>query len=294
MVLVRDCETSPSLRRVVKACRVLLDNFRRGRCHPPDLFVTSYSTHRHLLSIHPHTTTITTPIRDISRSSLFVGLLLLSTLRLGSAAQLLAAVLALLALLSGGLLDLVGVANTDQSVVGLELLHGLYRVVDEGETGRLAATVLGAHAEDIDLVLVRLVDFGELAAEVVLADIGGVGVKDITIEGVLVGERGVVRATDGSSNEWEVVGIVQDKRDLHNHLLAGEQAVGDELASSDRDLSVGHDCSRWKSRTANEGCRIQRCRGKSFDAAMKWCRRFFWVRGLACEILGRCTSPQRV
>ena len=40
---------------------------------------------------------------------------------------------------------------------------------------------------------------------------------------------------------------------LHNHLLAGEQAVGDELASSDGDLSVGHVCSRWESGTANEG-----------------------------------------
>jgi hypothetical protein len=38
--------------------------------------------------------------------------------------------------------------------------------------------------------------------------------------------------------------------DLHNHLLARQQAVGNELASSDGDLSVSHDCSRWESWTA--------------------------------------------
>lgn len=115
---------------------------------------------------------------------LFALLLLLATLRLRGAAELLGTVLALLALLPGGLLDLGGVADAHQSVVGLELLHGLDRVVDEGEAGRLAATVLGAHAEDVDLVLVRLVHFGQLAAEVVLADIGAVGVEDVTEEDV--------------------------------------------------------------------------------------------------------------
>ena len=125
-------------------------------------------------------TTTTTLTPDI-KSGLFALLLLLATLRLGSAPELLGAVLALLALLPGGLLDLGGVADAHQSVVGLELLHGLDRVVDEGEAGRLAATVLGAHAEDVDLVLVRLVHFGELGPEVVLLDVGAVGVEDITV-----------------------------------------------------------------------------------------------------------------
>jgi hypothetical protein len=29
---------------------------------------------------------------------------------------------------------------------------------------------------------------------------------------------------------------------LHDHLLTGEQSVGDELASSDGDLRVSHNC----------------------------------------------------
>lgn len=70
-------------------------------------------------------------------------------------------------------------ADTDQSVVGFEFLHGLDRVVDQSETSGLAATILGAHAEDVDLVLVRFVHFGELAAEVVFGDVGLGGVEDI-------------------------------------------------------------------------------------------------------------------
>ena len=129
--------------------------------------------------IHPHTTAATSRT-GIRSGHLFALLLLLATLRLGGTTELLGAVLALLALLSGGLLDLAGVADADQSVVGLELLHGLDGIVDEGETGGLAATVLGAHAEDVDLILVRLVHFGELAAEVIFTDVGAVGVQDIT------------------------------------------------------------------------------------------------------------------
>lgn len=84
-------------------------------------------------------------------------------------------------LLSGGLLDLGGHANTDQTVVGLELLHGLVGVVDESEASGLATTVLGAETEDGDLVLVGLVELGELLTELVLGDVGTVGVEDITV-----------------------------------------------------------------------------------------------------------------
>ena len=84
-------------------------------------------------------------------------------------------------LLSGGLLDLLGQANTDEAVVGLELLHGLGRVVDKAETSGLAATELGAQAEDGDLVLAGLVHAGELVAELILGDVGTVGVQDVTI-----------------------------------------------------------------------------------------------------------------
>lgn len=81
----------------------------------------------------------------------------------------------------GSLLDLAGHANTDKSVVWLELLHGLWGVVDERETGALAATVLGLEAEDGDLVLGGLVELRELAAELVLGDIWAVWVEDITV-----------------------------------------------------------------------------------------------------------------
>lgn len=82
-------------------------------------------------------------------------------------------------LLPGGLLDLVGEADADEPVVGLELLHGLLGVVDEGKAGALATTVLGAEAEDGDLVLLGLVELGKLLAELILGDVGAVGVEDV-------------------------------------------------------------------------------------------------------------------
>lgn len=82
-------------------------------------------------------------------------------------------------LLPAGPLDLLGGANADKAVVRLELLQGLVRVIDEGEAGALAATVLRAEAENGDLVLVDLVHVGELAAELILGDVGAVGVEDI-------------------------------------------------------------------------------------------------------------------
>jgi hypothetical protein len=84
-------------------------------------------------------------------------------------------------LLSAGLLDLGGLAVTDEPVVGLELLHRLGAVVDEGEASGLATTVLGAETEDGDLVLVGLVELGELGAELILGDVGTVGVEDVAV-----------------------------------------------------------------------------------------------------------------
>lgn len=83
-------------------------------------------------------------------------------------------------LLSAGLLDLLGSTDTDETVVRLELLQGLLGVVDEGEASALATTVLRTEAEDGDLVLVGLVQVGELAAELILGDVGAVGVEDVT------------------------------------------------------------------------------------------------------------------
>lgn len=112
-------------------------------------------------------------------------------------------VLALLALLSAGTLGLGGEANTDQSVLRLELLHGLGGVVDEGEAGGLAATELGSQTEDGDLVLLGLVEGAKLLAELILGDVGTVGVEDV-----------------------------------NDHLLAAQQRVADELASSEGDGGV--------------------------------------------------------
>ena len=84
-------------------------------------------------------------------------------------------------LLSARLLDLGSEAHADQSVVGLELLHRLGGVVDQGEAGGLAATELRAQAEDVDLVLGGLVHAGELLAELILGDVGAAGVQDVTV-----------------------------------------------------------------------------------------------------------------
>lgn len=85
-------------------------------------------------------------------------------------------------LLPAGTLGLGGKTNPDETVVGLELLHGLGGVVDEGEAGGLATTELGAQTEDGDLVLLGLVETAELLAELLLGDVGTVGVQDVTVE----------------------------------------------------------------------------------------------------------------
>lgn len=83
-------------------------------------------------------------------------------------------------LLARRLLDLGGGTNADQTVGGLKLLQGLGGVVDQSEAGGLATTVLGAETEDGDLVLVGLVQVGQLLAELILGDVGAVGVQDVT------------------------------------------------------------------------------------------------------------------
>lgn len=65
--------------------------------------------------------------------------------------------------------------------MGLKLLHGLRGVVDEGEASGLAATELGAQTEDGDLILLGLVQAGELVAELLLRDVGAVGVEDVPV-----------------------------------------------------------------------------------------------------------------
>ena len=61
----------------------------------------------------------------------------------------------------------------------LKLLQSLLGVVDQSEAGALATTVLCAEPENGDLVLVGLVQVGQLLAKLVLGDIGAVGVEDV-------------------------------------------------------------------------------------------------------------------
>lgn len=86
-------------------------------------------------------------------------------------------------LLPAGTLDLLGKTDADETVAGLELLHGLRRVVDEGEASGLATTEVGAETEDGDLVLDGLVQGAELLAELLLGDVGTARVQDVTVNG---------------------------------------------------------------------------------------------------------------
>jgi hypothetical protein len=55
--------------------------------------------------------------------------------------------------------------------VGLELLQAVHGIVDEGETGGLASTEVGAESKNGDAVSFALVELSELGAEVVLGDV---------------------------------------------------------------------------------------------------------------------------
>jgi len=61
----------------------------------------------------------------------------------------------------------------------LELLQRLMRIVDQSETGRFSTTVVCSEPEDLHLVFVGFVEFGEFAAEFVFGDVGAVRVEDV-------------------------------------------------------------------------------------------------------------------
>jgi hypothetical protein len=69
--------------------------------------------------------------------------------------------------------------------VGFELLQRLGRIVDQRETSCLSTTILSLETENVDLVLVGLVHFGELATEFILGDVGSVWVEDITVKEIV-------------------------------------------------------------------------------------------------------------
>ncbi len=62
-----------------------------------------------------------------------------------------------------------------------ELLHNLMRIVDEREPSALASAVLCLEAEAGDLIFVGFVEFCELLAELILGNVGAVGVEDIAL-----------------------------------------------------------------------------------------------------------------
>jgi hypothetical protein len=145
-------------------------------------------------------------------------------------------------LLSARLLDLAGQSNADQSVVRLELLQGVGRIVDEGETGCLSTTELGLETElwkessqhrhvptrlriltyNIDLGNCGLVQLSELPSEFILGDVGAVWVKNV------------------AATTLAIDSIARDSADVHDHLLAAQQRVTNELARAQRYGLVGH------------------------------------------------------
>ena len=129
-------------------------------------------------------------------------------------------------LLPAGLLDLGGHAVPHQPVVGLELLHGLGAVVDESKAGALAATEVCLEAEDGDILLLGLVELAELATELILGDVGTVGVEDVA----------VCPLDLGSLHPASRTGVLH----LHNHLAAAEEGVADELARAQGNLGFSH------------------------------------------------------
>lgn len=141
-----------------------------------------------------------------------------------------------LTLLSAGLLDLGCLSVSYESVVWLELLHGLGGVVEEGKASALAATKLCSEAEDGDLVLGGLVERGQLLAELVLGHIGARWVEDITVRGAVLVRWLLV------STSPPPIPSIRAGRYAHDHLLASQQWVTDELARAQRNLGVGHYC----------------------------------------------------
>ena len=159
-------------------------------------------------------------------------------------------------LLSGWLLDLVGETDTDESVVWLELLEGLWGVVDEGESSGLSTTELSAETEDVDLVLVGLVKLSKLCTEIVLGDVGAVWVEDVTImqSQIFLLQKPILPIVPSDANPMPsrratnsdaamLISMLVEVH-LHNHLLTAQERVADELASAQGHwlLAVCHFC----------------------------------------------------
>lgn len=140
-------------------------------------------------------------------------------------------------LLSAGTLGLGGEANTDESVVGLKLLHRLGRVVDEGEASGLATTELCAEAKDADLLLLGLVEAGELVAELLLGDVGAAGVEDVPVDAKSAKSHRLIVRPDPS--------IPTPRDEMASSKEDAETVSGLTSASSSRKL-VGRGRGRWR------------------------------------------------
>lgn len=84
-------------------------------------------------------------------------------------------------LLSASFLNLLCSSHPDQSVMWLELLHSLVRVVDQGEPGALASTIVCSKSEDADLVFVCFVELSELFSEFVFGAVRSAGVENVSV-----------------------------------------------------------------------------------------------------------------
>lgn len=116
-----------------------------------------------------------------------------------------------------------------------EFLQCFGRVIDQGETSCLSTTELGLETENVDLVLVGLVEFRKLGSQVVLGDVGTVGVEDITV------------GPSESNSRFDACLPLERfswvyRVNLHDHLLTAEEGIADELARAQRDglLAVRH------------------------------------------------------
>ena len=183
--------------------------------------------------------------------------------------------------MSAGLLNLRCNTDTNQSVVGLELLQRLWGIVDESETSCLSTTELSSQTENIDLILVGLVQFGELGSEFVLGDVGAVGVEDITVS--LLERHLPSQAVE--SPRLRDTAPADSMENLHDHLLAAEKRVANELAGSQGDslLTVRHVCDWRIDVSVNLPSRLSRQRADVLIVDEGRCRLRF-RQDFRCEI----------
>lgn len=118
--------------------------------------------------------------------------------------------------------------------MGLEFLQCLGRIVHKSESGCLSTTILSLQTKDVDLVLVGLVHLCKLATEFIFGDVGAVWVEDITIRMTsleLVSPASLFPSILLCPHICQSRGDrIDGQANLHDHLLAAEKRVSNELA----------------------------------------------------------------